>query len=42
MAAVQSELGDDRYATATARGAAMTYEQVSAFALVAVEERRQN
>jgi hypothetical protein len=42
MAAVRSELGDDRYAAAIARGAAMTYEQINAFALTAVEDLRQN
>jgi hypothetical protein len=38
MAAVQSELGSDRYGAATANGAAMTYEQINAFALSAVED----
>jgi predicted ATPase/class 3 adenylate cyclase len=38
---VRSQLGDDRYSAATARGAAMTYEQISAFALAAVEDLRQ-
>jgi hypothetical protein len=41
MATLRSQLGDDRYAAATARGAAMTYEQISAFALAAVEDLRQ-
>jgi predicted ATPase len=39
---LRSQLGDDRYAAATGRGAAMTYEQVTAFALAAVEDLRQN
>jgi predicted ATPase len=38
MAAVRSELGEDLYKAATARGAAMTYEQVTAFALAAIED----
>jgi hypothetical protein len=42
VAAVQSELGDHRYAAATSRGAAMTYEQITAFALAAVEDLQQN
>jgi predicted ATPase/class 3 adenylate cyclase len=42
IVAVQSELGDDRYTAATARGAAMTYEQICAFALAAVDDMRQN
>jgi hypothetical protein len=37
---LRSQLGDDRYAAATARGAAMSYEQASAFALAAVERLR--
>jgi hypothetical protein len=37
MATVRTQLGDDRYNTATTRGAAMTYEQVTTFALAAVE-----
>jgi hypothetical protein len=41
MKTVPSQLGDDRYAAATARGAAMTYEQITAFALAAVEDLRQ-
>jgi hypothetical protein len=41
VAAVQSELGDHRYTAATARGAAMTYEQITTFALAAVEDPRQ-
>jgi hypothetical protein len=36
-ATVRSGLGDDRYRAATARGAAMTYEQISGYALAAVE-----
>jgi tetratricopeptide (TPR) repeat protein len=42
VAAVRSQLGDDRYAAATARGSAMTYEQITAFALAAVEDLRLN
>jgi tetratricopeptide (TPR) repeat protein len=42
VTALRSELGEDRYAAATARGAAMTYDQASAFALAAIEGRRQN
>jgi predicted ATPase len=38
MATIESELGDRLYAAAAARGAAMTYEQISAFALAAVQE----
>ena len=37
MAMVQSKLGDDSYAAAAAHGAAMTYEQINAFALAAVD-----
>jgi predicted ATPase/class 3 adenylate cyclase len=37
---LRSQLGDDDYVAATARGAAMTYEQASAFALVAIEGLR--
>jgi predicted ATPase/class 3 adenylate cyclase len=37
MENVRSKLGDDRYSAATARGAAMTYEQIATFALAAVE-----
>jgi hypothetical protein len=40
--ALRSELGDERYAAASARGAAMTYEQITAFALAAVEDLRQH
>jgi predicted ATPase/class 3 adenylate cyclase len=36
VATVRSQLGDDAYTAPTARGAAMTYEQISAFALAAV------
>jgi hypothetical protein len=42
MAAVQSELGDDRYSSITARGEAMTDEQMTVFARAAVEDPRQN
>jgi predicted ATPase len=34
---LRSQLGDDRYTAATARGAAMTYEQVTPYALAAAE-----
>jgi hypothetical protein len=37
MARVRSELGPDGYAAATAHGAAMTYEQLNAFAMAAVD-----
>jgi hypothetical protein len=37
VATVRAQLGDDAYAAATARGATMTYEQITAFALVAVK-----
>jgi hypothetical protein len=37
-----SQLGDDRYTATTARGATMTYEQITAFALAAVEDLRQS
>jgi predicted ATPase len=37
LARVRSELGPDSYAAATAHGAAMTYDQINAFALAAVE-----
>jgi hypothetical protein len=39
---LRSRLGDDRYNAATARGAAMSYEQASAFALAAIAGLRQN
>jgi hypothetical protein len=39
---LRSQLGEDRYTAATARGAAMTYEQASAFALAAVNGLRPN
>src|SRR5262249_12121024 len=42
IVAIRSELGDDRYSAATARGATMTYEQITAFALAAVENVRQD
>jgi hypothetical protein len=42
VATERSQLGDDRYAAATARGAAMTYEHLTAFALAAVGDLRQN
>jgi predicted ATPase/class 3 adenylate cyclase len=41
-ATLRSQLGDDRYNDATTRGAAMTYEQINAFALAAVEDIRQH
>jgi predicted ATPase/class 3 adenylate cyclase len=37
---LRSQLGHDRYNDATARGAAMSYEQASAFALAAIEGLR--
>jgi predicted ATPase/class 3 adenylate cyclase len=36
VATVRSQLGDDAYTAATARGAAMTYEQITTFARAAV------
>jgi predicted ATPase len=42
VATVRSQLGEDLYIAATARGAAMSYEQASVFALAAVEGLRQN
>jgi hypothetical protein len=39
-AKLRSQLGEDRYTAATDRGAAMTYEQASAFALAAVKGLR--
>jgi predicted ATPase len=39
VATVRSQLGDDAYTAATARGAAMTYEQITTFALAAVERQ---
>jgi hypothetical protein len=39
---LRSKLGEDLYKAATARGAAMTYEQASAFALAAIEGLRPN
>jgi predicted ATPase/class 3 adenylate cyclase len=36
MGTIQSKLGNDAYATATARGAAMTYEQINTFALTTI------
>jgi hypothetical protein len=39
---LRSQLGDDDYKAATARGAAMTCEQASAFALVAIEGLRRS
>jgi hypothetical protein len=40
MAMVRSQLGHDSYTAATARGAAMAYEQITAFVRAAVEGRR--
>jgi hypothetical protein len=37
VTSLRSQLGDDHYTAATARGAAMTYEQASAFALAVIE-----
>jgi hypothetical protein len=39
---LRSQLGDDRYSAATARGAVMTHEQITEFALAAVENLQQN
>jgi predicted ATPase/class 3 adenylate cyclase len=40
VATVRSQLGDDAYTAATSRGAAMTYEQITTFALEAVKRLR--
>jgi hypothetical protein len=37
---LRSQLGDEDYTAATARGAALTYEQAGAFALAAIEGLR--
>jgi hypothetical protein len=42
VATVRAQLGDSRYTAATARGAAMTYEEITAFALAAVEGPRRS
>jgi predicted ATPase/class 3 adenylate cyclase len=42
VASLRSQLGEDLYTAATARGAAMSYEQASAFALAAIAGLRQN
>jgi predicted ATPase/class 3 adenylate cyclase len=42
VATLRTKLGEDLYTAATARGAAMTYEQITAFALSAVDDLRQN
>jgi hypothetical protein len=39
---LRTQLGEDLYTAATARGATMSYEQASAFALAAIEGLRQN
>jgi hypothetical protein len=39
---LRSRLGADLYEAAIARGAAMTYQQASAFALTAIEGLRPN
>jgi hypothetical protein len=39
---LRSQLGDDHYRAATARGAAMTYEQATVFALAVIEEGPRN
>jgi predicted ATPase/class 3 adenylate cyclase len=39
---LRSQLGEDDYTTATARGAAMTYEQASSFAIVAIKGVRRS
>ena len=41
-ATLRTQLGDDLYTAAVARGAAMSYEQASAFALAAIAGLRQN
>jgi hypothetical protein len=41
-ASLRSQLGDDNYYAAIARGAAMTYEQASAFALASIEDLRRS
>jgi hypothetical protein len=40
VATVRAQLGDDAYTAATARGAAMTYEQITTFALAAIKRLR--
>jgi predicted ATPase len=42
VATLRSQLGEDLYTAATARGATMSYEQASAFALAAIADLRQN
>jgi predicted ATPase/class 3 adenylate cyclase len=42
VTSLRSQLGEDLYKAATARGAEMTYEQASAFALGAIEGLRSN
>ncbi|HUJ67705.1 MAG TPA: hypothetical protein VLX59_19325, partial [Acidimicrobiales bacterium] len=42
IARLRSELGDNSYAAATARGAAMTDEEATAFALAAIAGRQRN
>ena len=37
IAAVRSEMGEDRFRVSTTRGASMTYEEITAFALTAVK-----
>jgi hypothetical protein len=39
---LRAQLGEDHYTAATARGAAMTYEQASVFAMTAIEELQRN
>jgi predicted ATPase/class 3 adenylate cyclase len=42
VATLRTQLGEDLHTAATARGAAMSYEQASAFALAAIAALRQN
>jgi predicted ATPase len=42
VANLRTQLGEDLYTAATARGATMSYEQASAFALAAIADLRQN
>jgi hypothetical protein len=42
VATLRTQLGQDLHTAATAHGAAMSYEQASAFALAAIAALRQN
>jgi hypothetical protein len=42
VATLRTQLGEDLYTSATTRGAAMSYEQASAFTLAAIAALRQN